>query len=72
MGPVITKESKSRIESLIAKGASDGAKVLLDGRSGNGSVSGAGKGGNFLKPTILDNVPGNSSLSEYGDFRSGA
>ena len=68
MGPVITKESKSRIESLIAKGASDGAKVLLDGRSGNGSVSGAGNGGNFLKPTILDNVPGNSSLSDTEIF----
>ena len=26
-GPVITQESKSRIESLIAKGASEGAKV---------------------------------------------
>jgi len=59
MGPVITKESKSRIESLIAKGASDGGQLLLDGRSGNGSGNGAG---NFLKPTILDNVPASSSL----------
>jgi len=64
MGPVITKESKSRIESLIAKGASDGARVLLDGRAGNGSSN----GGNFLKPTILDNVPGNSSLSDTEIF----
>jgi malonate-semialdehyde dehydrogenase (acetylating)/methylmalonate-semialdehyde dehydrogenase len=63
MGPVITKESKSRIEGLIGKGASDGAKVLLDGRSGNGS-----NGGNFLKPTILDNVPANSSLSNTEIF----
>src|SRR5580704_1181844 len=30
MGPVITKESKSRIESLIAQGTRDGAQVLLD------------------------------------------
>jgi malonate-semialdehyde dehydrogenase (acetylating)/methylmalonate-semialdehyde dehydrogenase len=60
MGPVITPESKSRIESLIAKGASEGAQMLLDGRSGNGSGNGKG---NFLKPTILDGVPASSSLS---------
>src|SRR3712207_606691 len=33
MGPVITHESKSRIEGLVAKGAREGATVLLDGRS---------------------------------------
>ncbi len=60
MGPVITPESKSRIENLIAKGASEGAQMLLDGRSGNGARNGKG---NFLKPTILDNVPASSSLS---------
>jgi malonate-semialdehyde dehydrogenase (acetylating)/methylmalonate-semialdehyde dehydrogenase len=59
MGPVITAESKKRIEGLIAAGVNDGAKVLLDGRSGNGSVS----AGNFLKPTLLDGVPAASALS---------
>lgn len=59
MGPVITAASKNRIEGLIDKGVSDGAKVLLDGRSGNGT-SGAG---NFLKPTLLNNVPAASALS---------
>jgi malonate-semialdehyde dehydrogenase (acetylating)/methylmalonate-semialdehyde dehydrogenase len=59
MGPVITAESKKRIERLIAAGVKDGAKVLLDGRSGNGSAS----GGNFLKPTLLDRVPAASALS---------
>ena len=59
MGPVITRESKSRIETLIAHGASEGAKVVLDGRESNGANIGAG---NFLSPTILDNVPENSSL----------
>ena len=33
MGPVITPQSKSRVESLIATGAKQGAKVLLDGRN---------------------------------------
>ncbi len=61
MGPVITAESKKRIEGLIATGVKDGAKVLLDGRSGNGSPSASG--GNFLKPTLLDGVPAVSALS---------
>ena len=53
MGPVITPESKSRIEYLISKGVSEGANLLLDGR--NASISGYEKG-NFIKPTILENV----------------
>jgi malonate-semialdehyde dehydrogenase (acetylating)/methylmalonate-semialdehyde dehydrogenase len=53
MGPVITPESKSRIESLISNGVSEGANLLLDGR--NASISGYEKG-NFIKPTILENV----------------
>lgn len=53
MGPVITPESKSRIEGLIQKGINEGAKVLLDGR--NTKVSGFEKG-NFIAPTILENV----------------
>lgn len=53
MGPVITQASKSRIEGLIQKGIDEGANVLLDGR--NTSISGYEKG-NFLTPTILENV----------------
>ncbi len=53
MGPVITQHSKTRIEGLIQKGIDEGAEVLLDGR--NASVSGYEKG-NFIKPTILENV----------------
>jgi malonate-semialdehyde dehydrogenase (acetylating) / methylmalonate-semialdehyde dehydrogenase len=54
MGPVITPDSKARIENLIAKGISEGANILLDGR--NASVEGY-EAGNFIKPTILENVP---------------
>src|SRR5215813_1180839 len=32
MGPVISPQSKSRIESLIGEGEKSGAKVLVDGR----------------------------------------
>jgi malonate-semialdehyde dehydrogenase (acetylating)/methylmalonate-semialdehyde dehydrogenase len=60
MGPVITRESKVGIEGLIAKGAGDGATVLLDGRHTDGPQY---KAGNFLKPTLLDNVPPESALS---------
>ncbi|WP_242157817.1 CoA-acylating methylmalonate-semialdehyde dehydrogenase [Aestuariivivens sediminis] len=53
MGPVITADSKTRIEGLIQKGIDEGANVLLDGRKT--SISGYEKG-NFLAPTILENV----------------
>src|SRR5579871_2035264 len=54
MGPVITPESKQRIEGLIATGVSDGAKPIVDGR--NQKVANH-ESGNFLKPTVLDGVP---------------
>src|SRR2546427_8598690 len=38
MGPVITAESKQRIESLIGQGMSEGAEILVDGRGS--SISG--------------------------------
>ena len=53
MGPVITPESKARIEGLIATGVDEGAGLLVDGRGA--SVNGY-RQGNFLRPTILDNV----------------
>src|ERR1700731_3447464 len=51
MGPVITPQSKSRVESLIATGTKQGARVLLDGR--NAKIP-KYEAGNFMKPTILD------------------
>jgi len=60
MGPVITRESKARIAGWIAKGANDGATLMLDGRNPDGP---RGQVGNFLKPTLLDNVPAESALS---------
>src|SRR6202522_3318697 len=64
MGPVITPESKARIEGLIAKGASSGAKVLLDGRGGNGKPA----AGNFFRPPLLDGVSAESGLSSTEIF----
>jgi malonate-semialdehyde dehydrogenase (acetylating)/methylmalonate-semialdehyde dehydrogenase len=65
MGPVITKESKRRVEALIATGVKDGAKAIVDGR--NPRVV-SYDNGNFLKPTILDGVPASSSLANTEIF----
>lgn len=59
MGPVITPESKSRVEYLISKGVSEGATLLLDGR--NAKIKGY-ETGNFIKPTILENVALNGEV----------
>jgi len=53
MGPVITPESKTRIQGLIQKGIDEGANLLVDGRKV--SVDGYSSG-NFLRPTILENL----------------
>jgi malonate-semialdehyde dehydrogenase (acetylating)/methylmalonate-semialdehyde dehydrogenase len=59
MGPVITKESKDRINGLIQKGLDDGANLLLDGR--NIIVPGY-ENGNFIGPTILGDVSPESEI----------
>jgi malonate-semialdehyde dehydrogenase (acetylating)/methylmalonate-semialdehyde dehydrogenase len=53
MGPVITKQSRSRINELIGKSQSEGAGVPVDGR--DPKISGYEQG-NFVRPTILVNV----------------
>jgi malonate-semialdehyde dehydrogenase (acetylating)/methylmalonate-semialdehyde dehydrogenase len=65
MGPVITPQSKDRVESLIGVGEKQGAKVLLDGR--NTKVP-RHERGNFVKPTVLDDVPATSELTDTEIF----
>jgi malonate-semialdehyde dehydrogenase (acetylating) / methylmalonate-semialdehyde dehydrogenase len=65
MGPVITAQSKSRIESLVGRGQQEGAKVVLDGRGAK--ISGY-EHGSFLKPTILDGIPATSELADTEIF----
>lgn len=65
MGPVITKESKRRVETLIATGVKDGARAIVDGRN---AKIGNYDHGNFLRPTILDGVPASSSLANTEIF----
>jgi len=65
MGPVITRQSKERVESLIGVGETQGAKVLIDGRNPRIPKHEAG---NFVKPTILDGVPATSELAHTEIF----
>ena len=56
MGPVISQQSRSRIEQLIGLGASEGASIPVDGR---GAIIQGYEGGSFVRPTILmDMKPG--------------
>src|ERR1700704_5107964 len=65
MGPVITRESKQRIETLIGQGVGEGAKAMVDGR--NLKVPNH-EAGNFLSPTVLDGLPVSSSLAHTEIF----
>ncbi len=65
MGPVISAESKRRIERVIAKGEHDGARLLVDGRTG--SIDGY-ETGFFVFPTVLDRVPPHVDLARTEVF----
>lgn len=53
LGPVISPQSKERIEKLIASAEKEGATILLDGRGFSPSKY---PDGNFMGPTIISNV----------------
>ncbi|KAK3957096.1 Aldehyde/histidinol dehydrogenase [Pseudoneurospora amorphoporcata] len=53
LGPVISPQSKERIESLIASAEQEGATILLDGR---GYKPAKYPNGNWIAPTIISNV----------------
>ncbi len=65
MGPVISKESKTRIEGIIADGEKQGINVLVDGRGK--SVDGYDDG-YWVFPTILDGVPPESEIASTEIF----
>lgn len=53
LGPVISPESKKRIEDLIASAEEEGATIVLDGR---GQKPEKYPNGNWVGPTIIANV----------------
>lgn len=65
MGPVITPQSQTRIEQLIQQGVDEGATVLVDGRQPD--ISGYERG-NFIRPTILQNVDPASKVAHTEIF----
>jgi malonate-semialdehyde dehydrogenase (acetylating)/methylmalonate-semialdehyde dehydrogenase len=65
MGPVISKESKQRILSLIEQGLAEGARILVDGRQARIPDY---ENGFFLRPTILDNLPPDGTIARTEVF----
>jgi malonate-semialdehyde dehydrogenase (acetylating)/methylmalonate-semialdehyde dehydrogenase len=65
MGPVISRESRARIEALIAQGEREGGSLVVDGR--NPRIPNLERG-NFVRPTVLENVPAASALSHTEIF----
>ena len=53
VGPLISPESRRRVEDLIASAEEEGAKILLDGRGYRPSKY---PDGNFVGPTIITGV----------------
>jgi len=51
MGPVVTHESRDRIEALVSQGEREGSRVLVDGRQP--MVPGY-ESGSFIRPTVLE------------------
>jgi malonate-semialdehyde dehydrogenase (acetylating) / methylmalonate-semialdehyde dehydrogenase len=59
VGPVITHQSKARIEGLIDRSLQEGAKIGVDGRS---AIIKGYESGSFVRPTILKDVPVTSEV----------
>ena len=65
MGPVISAESRARIEGLIAQGVAAGARPIVDGRKA--AVAGL-EMGHFLRPTVLTEVDPGGELARTEVF----
>lgn len=65
MGPVITPQSKARISGLIQTGLDEGATLVVDGRAAH--VKGYEQG-NFLRPTILQDIDPRGTLARTEIF----
>jgi malonate-semialdehyde dehydrogenase (acetylating)/methylmalonate-semialdehyde dehydrogenase len=65
LGPVISRESKERIEKFITEAEQAGAKVLVDGR--NTVVKGK-EDGYYVGPTIIDHVTPDMRIAQEEVF----
>lgn len=65
MGPVITPESRLRIERLVDQAIREGARPVVDGR--NPDIPKYLKG-NFVRPTVLEGLPFTSEIARTEIF----
>jgi malonate-semialdehyde dehydrogenase (acetylating) / methylmalonate-semialdehyde dehydrogenase len=65
MGPVITPESRARIEAIIGRALEQGARAVVDGR--HPSIPELPHG-NFIRPTILEGLPLSSDIARTEIF----
>ena len=65
MGPVISPDSRARIEHLIARAIEDGARPVVDGRKPQIESY---PGGNFVRPTVLEGLPLTSEIARTEIF----
>lgn len=65
MGPVITSESRVRIEAVIDRAVREGARAVVDGRHPRIPNY---PNGNFVAPTILEDLPLASDLARTEIF----
>ena len=66
LGPVISCQAKERVDSLIAKGVEEGAKLELDGR--NPTLRDGLHPGGFVGPTIFSGVKPGMSIYDQEIF----
>ena len=69
VGPVISCAAKDRVEGLIARGVTDGAALVLDGRSPE--LPEGLRSGNFVGPTIFAGVKPGMSVYDHELFGPG-
>jgi malonate-semialdehyde dehydrogenase (acetylating)/methylmalonate-semialdehyde dehydrogenase len=62
MGPLVTREHRDRVASYVENAPGEGARVVVDGRSG---ASAGDAQGFFLAPSLLDDVtPGSAAYDD--------
>jgi malonate-semialdehyde dehydrogenase (acetylating) / methylmalonate-semialdehyde dehydrogenase len=66
VGPLISCAAKERVESLIARGIEDGAKLELDGRKPE--LKDGAPEGNFVGPTVFSGVKPGMSVYDQEIF----
>ena len=65
LGPLISPAAKARVEHLIGTGVAEGASLILDGR---GITVEGFENGNFVGPTIFDNVTSDMQIYQQEIF----